>query len=177
VHVRIFGEFEVVDGAWRCRPDLLLMCFDETTEERPEDGCVPGPGHDAPAAWRDRGPSGLVLQWRLTRSRRGRQDCARSAGRAAQPPTTVLLPRPRNRSLVSRSSNAPTTTRLWRWPRATRAPERPNGQDRGPQGVQRRDRPVRRSLRAAEVEVVDVLAWGWAANRSSSYGRPRAKRR
>jgi hypothetical protein len=44
-------------------------------------------------------------------------------------------------------------------------------------GVRRRDRRVRRSLRATEVQVVDVLAWGWAANRSSSYGQPRAKRR
>jgi hypothetical protein len=31
---------------------LLLMCSDETAEQRPEDDCrVPGPGHDALAAW------------------------------------------------------------------------------------------------------------------------------
>jgi hypothetical protein len=31
---------------------LLLMCFDETGEEQPEDDCrVPGPGADALGAW------------------------------------------------------------------------------------------------------------------------------
>ena len=31
---------------------LLLMCSDETAEQRPEDDCrVPGRGHDALAAW------------------------------------------------------------------------------------------------------------------------------
>jgi hypothetical protein len=41
---RISGEFEAVGGACRCRSDLLLMCFNETAEQRPEDDCrVRGP--------------------------------------------------------------------------------------------------------------------------------------
>ena len=177
--MRISGEFEAVDGACGCRSDLPLMCFDETARSsvrRTTVACrVRGAPHVAPKARPRPEGSGSSGAPDSTSSRTPGLCEIGVAGRS--PPTTVLLPRPRNRSLVSRSSNALTSTRLWRWPPATRAPEGPNGRDRGPPGVQRRDRRVRRSLRAARSRLSTCLLGGGQRTDHPVMADPRAKRR